>query len=376
MGKIVVVAAIMGLLLVSCVGERAIPTPLAPTLAEPTASPTQVSSPTPAYSYLPVISEANATQVANLDSADGGVSSLAFSSNGKYLAAAFNNGAGLIWDISHVKYWWPDWSSSPEDTFLARDSVSLSPDGSVLATGGALLELPSKAKMQQLPGTAIMSPTGRSLALFDYDMISFWKPDGTQWVLDYKENLPGTVSAVFSADGSLLGEALDWGAGEGVNVWRVSDHALLYALPPPEHSHPAHFNTYAFAFVAFSPDGHFAATGTRDFKAIRIWNLQTGSLIKELSTTVETQPGEYYVPDVDCVSFTQDSKVIAIVGADTLIFKKASDGAYIGMLQMHPYGIPNATYATACAASHDGKLLAVGDSGGQISIWGVPTSAP
>ncbi len=376
MGKTPVVFLILCFLLVSCAGEKAIPSPLAPALAEPTASPTPFSPPTPAYSYLPVITEANATQVANLDRADGGVSSLAFSPNGKYLAAAFDNGAGLIWDISRVKYWYPDWSSSPKDTFLAGSSVSFNPDGSVLATGGTLLELPSKVKMQELPGTAIISPTGSSLALFDDDTISVWKPDGTEWGLDYKQSLRGTVSTVFSEDGSLLAEALDWGAGEGVNIWRVSDHKLLYNLAPPEHSHPAHFNFHTFAFAAFSPDGHFAATGTRDFAAVRIWDLRTGSLIKELATAVETQPGGWYVPNVDCVTFTQDSKVLVIVAADTLIFKKASDGGYMGMLQMHPYAIPNAKSATACAASHDGKLLAVGDSGGEVSIWGIPASAP
>jgi WD40 repeat protein len=345
----------------------------------PTPTPTPIltpsPSPAPAYSYLPIISETNVTEVVKFDNFDGSVSSLAISPNGKYLAATFNNGAGIIWDISAVKGW-REWRDVPRDIFLAQGAVSFSSDSSILATGGTLLELPSKKIIQELPGTVTFSPIGKTLASADWSTISLWNLDGNQWALDYNQDSQGTASVVFSPDGSLLGEALDWGSGEGVNVWRVSDHTLLYSFEPPEHGHPAHFNFFAYAFLAFSPDNHFIATGTRDQPVVRIWSLQTGELVNDLNTVVETNENVYYVPDVVCVSFSQDSKVIAIAGDDTIIFKKIPDGEYIGMLKINKYSSSPASYIRACAASNDGKLLFVGDSRGEVSIWGVPAPAP
>jgi WD40 repeat protein len=254
--------------------------------------------------------------------------------------------------------------------------VSFNSDNNILATGGTLLELPSKKTIQEIPGTVIFSPLGKSLASFDGTTTSLWNFDGGQWTLDYNQDSQGIVSVAFSRDGGLLGEALDWGGGEGVNIWRISDHTLIYSFPPPEHSHPAHFNTEAYAFLAFSPDNHFIATGTKDQPVIRIWNLQTGELVKDLDTVVEIKEGEYYVPYVECVSFSQDSKVIAIAGNDTIIFKKISNGEFISMLEIDTYGLSTSKYITTCAASNDGKLLVIGDSGGEVSIWGVLAPAP
>jgi hypothetical protein len=42
------------------------------------------------------------------------------------------------------------------------------------------------------------------------------------------------------------------------------------------------------------------------------------------------------------------------------------------MLKINKYSSSPASYIRACAASNDGKLLFVGDSGGEVSIWGVP----
>ncbi len=357
--------------------EMSLVTPTNPITEAPvdTPTPTPSPSPTPAYSYLPIILEANVTEVVKFDKFDGGVSSIAISPNGRYLAATFNNGAGIIWDISAVKYW-REWRDAPKDIFFAKGSVSFNSDSSVLATGGTLIELPSKKIIQELSGTVTFGPIGKTLALADWTTMSLWDFAGNQWILDYKQDTQGVVSVAFSPDGSLLGEALHWGGGEGVNIWRVSDHTLLYSFPPPEHSHPARFNTEAYAFLAFSPDNQFVATGTKDQPVIRIWNLQSGELVKDLNTVVQTTEGEYYVPDIECVSFSQDSKVVVLAGYNTIIFKKIPDGDNIGMLKIDTYNLSPANYITACAASNDGKLLVVGDSGGEVSIWGVPAPVP
>ena len=338
-------------------------------------TPTILPSQTPAYLYLPVLSQANATAVSKFDQIDGGVSSIAISPNGRYLAASFDNGAGLIWDISAV-HGWGEWHSAPLDVFLARGPVSFAADSSVLATGGTLIDLQSKRTIQELPGTVSFSPKGSVLAVNDGNVISLWEYDGNQWNASYEQDTPGTVSLTFSPDGKYLGEALFWGSGEGVNIWEVAGHTLLYNFPPPEHSHPAHFNTEAYAILAFSPDGRFIATSTRDQFIVRIWNLGSGEWITDLDTVVETAEGEYFVPDVECISFSQDSRVIVMAGYNALILKTNPEGELIGLLNLDSYRIYSTKIITACAASFDGRLLAVGDSDGDVSIWGVPAQAP
>jgi len=114
------------------------PTLPPPTLLHPTSTP--VPSPTPAYSYLPIISGSNAKDITRFDGYDGDVNSLAFSPNGKYLAATFDNGAGIIWDISNVKYW-AEWQDAPKNVFLAEGDLSFDSNSRVLATGGTLIDI-------------------------------------------------------------------------------------------------------------------------------------------------------------------------------------------------------------------------------------------
>jgi WD40 repeat protein len=227
--------------------ETPITTPTISVTATPISTPTSAPlpspspSPSPAYSYAPVISAENITEVEKLDNFYGDVNSLAISPNGKYLAATFENGTGIIWDISNVKYL-REWRDAPKDIFFSKGSLSFNSDSNILATGGTLLELPSKRLIQELQGTVIFNSTNQTFALFDWKNISIWNLSENQPALNLKHDSPGIENIAFSPDGTLLGEALNWGSGEGVNIWRVSDQTLLYSFPPPEHNHPAHFN--------------------------------------------------------------------------------------------------------------------------------------
>jgi len=381
---IIVLSCLLMVSLLGCIQANQKETPIITTptisitetpISTPSSTPLPSPTPAPAYSHAPIISEENITKVEKLDNFDGSVSSVAISPNGKYLAATFENGTGIIWDISDVKYL-REWRDAPKDIFYAKGSLSFNSDSNILATGGTLLELPSKRVIQELQGTVVFNSTNQEFALFDWNNISIWNLGENQPFFTLKQDSSGVANVVFSPNGALLGEALHWGSGEGVNIWRVSDYSLLYSFPPPEHSHPAHFNFFAYAFVAFSPDNNFVATGTRDQPVIRIWNLQTGELINDLNTVVETKEGEYYVPNIDCVSFTQDSTVIAIAGSDTIIFKRILDGEFITMLNIETYNSNSSKYITACAVSNDGKLFVTGDSGGDVSIWGVLAPTP
>lgn len=301
------------------------------------------------------------------------MNSVAVSPDGKYIAATYNNGIGIIWDISAVEYR-GEWEDAPKLFFSAKESLSFHPGSNVLATGGSLIDLPSMNIIQELPGTVAFSPTGDKLALFERASLSFWSFNGEQCVLDYKKDDTFVSSLSFSPDGNLLGEAGSMG-NEDVNIWSVHNHTILYSFPPSEHGHPAHFNFDAYAYWAFSPDNQFIVTGTKDQPSVRIWDLQSGELINDLNTAVEMQKG-VYVPDVECAAFSQDAKIIAIGAGGTVIFKRIADGEYLGMLEVSPLNWYPGNYITACTLSPDGKFLVVGDSGGDVSIWSVPATVP
>jgi WD40 repeat protein len=378
--KAIISLLLIGVMLISCNSFASTPTTIPANVKETAVSAaftliaetqaaiaTIIPLPTssPVYSSIPSISASNATSVVNLNNGyRGTVTSLAFSLNGKYLAAAFDNGVGIFWDISTANNW-NEWADAPRDVFVSNGQVSFSSDSSILATGGTLLEFPSKKVIQKLSGTAIFNPTNQILALFDWNNISVRDINANQSILNLKQDSAGIINVAFSPDGNLLGEALDWGRGEGVNVWRVSDHTLLYSFPPIEHNHPAHFNTLAYAFFAFSPDNQFIVTGTKDFPyKMRIWDLQTGNLVKDLDTFA------------DCIAFSQDAKVIILADGNRIIFRTFPDGETIRELEVVISYMSPTDYVTACTTSKDGKLLAIGDSGGTVNIWGVPAYAP
>ena len=353
----------------------------------PSALPTQIITATvtqypactpgkiPAYSNLPIIAEENVDKMQKLDQFYGNVSGLAASQNGRYLAVTYNSGVGVVWDISATYKAFREWDYYPKITFSAFGLPSFNFDSSMLATGGSIIDVSSTNIIKKLTGAVIFSPARNTIALTDTSTVTLLSLRDNNWSVDYSEGISGIVSTVFSPDGSLLGEAMDWGRGEGVNILRVSDHKLLYSFPPPPHGHPAHFNFSAYAFLAFSPDNRYVATGTKDHNVISIWDLENGELVKELNSAVEMDGG-YLVPDIFWVAFSRDSKMMIIIGYDSIIIKGFPSGELIKLININEENPSSSNYVTACALSNDGKLLFIGDSGGEVSIWGIPPSLP
>ena len=97
---------------------------------------------------------------------------------------------------------------------------------------------------------------------------------------------------------------------------------------------------------------------------MRIWNLKTGKLVKDLDASA------------DCIAFNQDAKVIILADGNRIVFRTFPDGDVVSELEVAISYMSPTDYVTACATSKDGKLLAIGDSGGNVNIWGVPAYAP
>ena len=142
------------------------------------------------------------------------------------------------------------------------------------------------------------SPDGKHLATGGYRKVILWNT--ADWTRAGALNgLPGRVSALaFSGDSQSLITASNAPGGVGaVALWNTSDLAKHLAWP-------AHDGT-VFA-IALAPDGQSLATAGED-QLIRFWNMADGSQLKQI---------EAHSAPVLSLAFKPDGKALASGGAD------------------------------------------------------------
>jgi WD40 repeat protein len=181
-----------------------------------------------------------------------GAGSVAWSTNGKLLAAGTNGvgserpeaGEGLVWDAETGKEL-HRFSVNPEvrpGEWVSAGDVAFGPDGKRVA---AAVTAGSRAT----PGGLVIEDKGASIRLWDL---------GTGKSTLLVTRLKASVGRlVFSPDGKSLATA---GRDKTVRMWNVETGQELAALLCPDR----------VDVVAFSPDGKRLAAGSKD-GSVRIW---------------------------------------------------------------------------------------------------------
>ena len=325
-------------------------------------------------------------QAAVLDSAFRAVNSVAFSPDGKTLAAAADSpgdgdsGGVQLWDVDDRQPLGSPLTDSSFDNVLGRP-VAFSPGARILAvsTGNATVDLWDETNRHQIAAlltsrtefTRVMavefSPDGAMLAIGMNDgTVQLWdvahrRQLGTPISLTHDISSDDSVEPVttmaFRSDGKTLATVTASDSGVGtVELWNVATHHQIgrpFVLPGTANPLPA---------LAFSPDGTTAAVGGQ---GAQLWDVMTRKHIASLESPADRGMV------VNAVAFSHDGKTLAIGNSDgTIETWNVATRKTVGPL------LASTGAVESIAFSPDGQTLATGNDDGTVHLWNAAFESP
>lgn len=219
--------------------------------------------------------------------------------------------------LHHVNFAHSDLAKSIfAETIIAIFSVTLSPDGKLLATGDAS------------------------------GVLCLWQVADGKLLLSWRELSGWIRSLAFSPDGSIL-------------VCTSADHTVkLYDVSNGQSLRICRGHSAPVGSVAFNPDGHVLASGGDD-KTVRVWDTNTGVCLRTL---------QGHENAVRAVAFSPDGTLLASGSDDrTVRLWDVATGQCRDILRGHTRGV------WAIAISPDGRVLASGSDDQTVGLWDVGT---
>jgi len=236
-------------------------------------------------------------------------------------------------------------------------SVSFSPDSRLIASGSLdgtirlwnvkddepLLTIYAYSVFPSSVLSICFSPDGKYIASGGRRKpIKLWNVKDGKLIRSFRINPSGIFSVDFSPNGRYIVSG-----SKTIKLWDVKKNALIRTLKGHSSS--------VFS-VCFSPDGEHIASGSHD-NTIKLWNVKAGSHIRTFKGHSEA---------IGTVSFSPDGKSIASGSYDeTLRLWNVKDGTLIRTFKEHPH------YILSVSFSPDGKLIASGNFDDTITIWNV-----
>jgi WD40 repeat protein len=241
--------------------------------------------------------------VLNLTGHQGIVLTIAFSSDGKYLASG-EGGTGSdfiirLWDVSSGE----KLRNFTGHTARVR-SVAFSPNDDLLASGSRdntikLWNVSSGALLKNIPVetsdglySVTFSPDGIQLASGGDFSMNLWNiPSGIE-ERSYLTNFTDIYSVIFSPDGSMLISGSS-SPDPSVKFWDLNKRTQLL---PSLNGHSRSTNSVVISF-----DGKIVASGSND-DTVKFWDVKNKKILRTLT---------HHIGDVISVAFSQNGKIFA-----------------------------------------------------------------
>src|SRR6266487_420655 len=279
----------------------------------------------------------------------GSILSVAFSPNGKLLAAGTSNSEVRLWQLA---------SSTPVQTFQEHKdwvrSVAFNVDGSTIASCSndqtvRLWEVSSGRCLRTMQGhinrvwSVAFNPDGSTIASGgDDQLLRLWEVSSGRCLKTFQGHTHRINSVVFSPDGCTIASGSE---DQTVRLWEVSSGQCLKVLQG---------HTGWVRSTAFSPDGSTVVSSSED-QTMRLWEVNSGRCLK-------TMWG--YSKRITCVALSCNGNVIAS-GGDELCLWEVSSGRCLKALHGH------SSWVYSVAFSPNGSAIATSSSDHTVRVWEV-----
>jgi WD40 repeat protein/DNA-binding HxlR family transcriptional regulator len=279
--------------------------------------------------------------------------SVAFSSNGQFLATGDSNGEIRLWRVGDRKLllickghagWVSSVDFSPDGLFLSSGSSDQTVKLWNITNGKCLKTF---SEHSQRVRCVTFSPDGKTLASGSSDYtIRLWDVSSGQCLKILSGHSSYIWSVSFSPEGTILASGSE---DRTVKLWQVNTGECLATLL----GHSRWVRS-----VAFSPDGKIIASGSGD-RTIKLWDLHTGQCLYTL---------EGHTERVRSVAFSPDGKILASASGDHTI---RLWNYYTTRCSKTLHG--HSSRLGSIAFSPDGKILASGGEDRALKLWDVKT---
>ncbi|MDJ0596744.1 MAG: NB-ARC domain-containing protein [Pleurocapsa sp. MO_226.B13] len=283
----------------------------------------------------------------------GGVTSVAFSPDGKILAAGDTKGEIRLYRVADGKQilicqghknWIPSLAFSPDGSILASSSNDTTVKLWDIETGQCLKTLLGH---NDEVWSIDFSLDGKLLASgSDDSTIKLWDINRGECFKTFQGHSHDVLAVVFSRDEQILASG---SADNTIKLWDINRGECFKTLS----GHNA-----ALRAVIFSPDGQILASGSED-QTIKLWDVNSGKCLKTL---------QGHSNGVYSITFNPENDLLASSSEDqTIKLWDVNSGKCLKTLQGHSNWIYSVNF------SPQGDFLASGSHDQTLRLWSVST---